>query len=51
MHWILADLAIMMGGFVSVPFYASLPKDQLEQVIKLGDLKGLFIGRLDKWGR
>ena len=50
MHWILADLAIMMGGFVSVPFYASLPKDQLEQVIKLGDLKGLFIGRLDKWG-
>ena len=49
-HWIIADLTIMMGGFVSVPFYASLPKDQLAQVIKLGDLKALFIGRLDNWG-
>ncbi len=49
MHWIIADLAILMGGFVSVPFYASLPKDQLAEVIKLGDLKALFIGRLDKW--
>ena len=48
-HWIMADLAIMMGGFVSVPFYASLPKDQLAEVIQLGDLKALFIGRLDKW--
>ena len=23
-HWILADLAIMMGGYVSAPFYACL---------------------------
>ncbi|MFT6006623.1 MAG: long-chain acyl-CoA synthetase [Pseudoalteromonas tetraodonis] len=50
MHWIIADLAILMGGFVSVPFYASLPKNQLAQVVELGDLKALFIGRLDKWG-
>lgn len=49
-HWILADLAIMMGGFVSVPFYASLPKDQLAEVIGLADLKALFIGRLEEWG-
>ena len=48
-HWILADLACHMGGFVSVPFYASLPGDQLKEVIKLGDLKGLFIGKLDHW--
>lgn len=48
-HWMLADLACHMGGYVSVPFYASLPGDQLQQVIKLGDLKGLFIGKLDKW--
>ncbi len=48
-HWILADLAIMMGGYVSVPFYASLPGDQLSEVISLGDLKGIFIGKLDKW--
>lgn len=48
-HWILADLAIMMGGYVSVPFYASLPKRQLAEVIGLSDIKALFIGKLDKW--
>ena len=49
-HWILADLAIMMGGFVSVPYYASLPKGQLKEVVKLSDIKALFIGKLDSWG-
>jgi len=49
-HWILADLAIMMGGYVSVPYYANLPKNQLSEVIKLSDIKAIFIGRLDTWG-
>ncbi len=49
-HWILADLAIMMGKFVSVPFYASLPKQQLAEVIELSDIKLLFVGKLDSWG-
>jgi len=49
-HWILADLAIMMGGYVSVPLYASLPKTQLAEVIELGDLKAIFLGKLDAWG-
>lgn len=49
-HWILADLAIMMGLYVSVPFYASLPKKKLEEVVALSDIKGLFIGKLDNWG-
>ena len=49
LHWFLADLAIMMGGYVSVPFYPSLPKDQFEQVIALADLKGMFLGRHDHW--
>lgn len=49
-HWILADLAIMMGHFVSVPFYASLPKQQLAEVIELSDIKLLFVGKLDNWG-
>lgn len=48
-HWILADLAIMMGGFVSVPFYASLPAQQLETVIEKSDIKLLFVGKLDEW--
>ena len=49
-HWILADLAIMMGGYVSVPYYASLPKKQLAEVIKLSDVKLVFVGKLDSWG-
>ena len=48
-HWILADLAIMIGGFVSVPFYASLPGEQLAEVIHLANLKALFVGKLDEW--
>ena len=48
-HWILADLAIMMGGYVSVPFYASLTADQLEEVLRKSDCKALFIGKLDYW--
>jgi len=49
-HWVLADLAIMMGGYVSVPYYASLPKAQLEEVVELSDVKLIFIGKLDSWG-
>jgi long-chain acyl-CoA synthetase len=49
-HWILADLAIMMGGYVSVPYYASLPKKQLAEVVKLSDVKLIFVGKLDSWG-
>ncbi len=48
-HWILADLAIMMGGYVSVPYYASLPKKQLGEVIQLSDVKLVFAGKLEKW--
>ena len=48
-HWIIADLAMSMGGFVSVPFYASLPKAQLEEVILKSDIKLLFVGKLDTW--
>ena len=49
-HWVLADLAIQIGGFVSVPYYASLPKEQLKIVVNLSDLDGLFVGKLDDWG-
>ena len=49
-HWILADLAIMMGGYVSVPYYASLTKGQLAEVIELSDIKAIFLGKLDAWG-
>ncbi|MBX2849215.1 MAG: AMP-binding protein [Acidiferrobacterales bacterium] len=49
-HWVLADLALLMCNLVSVPYYASLPKAQLAEVIGLSNIKALFVGRLDKWG-
>lgn len=48
-HWVLADLAIIMGGYVSVPYYSSLPGAQLAQVVKLSDIKAIFIGKLEHW--
>lgn len=48
-HWILADLAIMMGGFVSTPFYANLSAAQLAEVLDKSDAKALFVGKLDEW--
>ncbi|NRB64391.1 MAG: AMP-binding protein [Saprospiraceae bacterium] len=48
-HWILADLAIMMGGFVSAPLYPNLTGAQLGKVLSLSGAKALFIGKLDDW--
>ncbi len=48
-HWILSDLAIMMAGMISVPFYASLTAPQLKEVITKSDCKAIFVGKLEKW--
>jgi len=50
-HWIIADLAIMMGGYVSVPLYASLAADQFKLVLEKSDAKAVFVGKLDEWDR
>lgn len=50
-HWILADLAIMMGGFVSVPLYYNLSATQLGQVLKQSDAKAVFAGKLENWSQ
>ena len=49
-HWIISDLAIMMSGLVSVPLYASLPKEKLAEVLDKSDAKAVFLGKLDDWG-
>ena len=48
-QWFIADLAILMGGFVSVPFYPTLPADDLKEVIELSHIKALFVGKLEQW--
>ena len=48
-EWIIADLAIMMAGYVSVPFFPTLTGDQIGEVLKLGDVDALFVGKLEVW--
>ncbi len=48
-EWIITDLAIMMSGHVSVPLYATLTEDTLGDVLNIGDVKMLFVGKLDNW--
>jgi long-subunit acyl-CoA synthetase (AMP-forming) len=48
-HWIMADLAIMMAGHVSVPFYPTLTDDKIKEVLDHSGCQVLFIGKLDSW--
>ena len=48
-EWVIADIAIMMGGYVSVPFFATLTGEQIKQVLELGDVKALFVGKMEVW--
>jgi len=48
-QWVISEIAIMLGGFVTVPFYASLEGESLKEVIELSDIKFLFVGKLDNW--
>ena len=48
-EWIIADLAIMVSGHVSVPFYATLTAEQINQVLTHSGCLVLFVGKLDDW--
>ena len=48
-EWIIADIAITMAGYVSVPFFPTLTADQINQVLNLGDVKALFVGKMEVW--
>jgi long-chain acyl-CoA synthetase len=48
-HWIMADLAIMMAGHVSVPIYPTLPPGALKDLLQHCECKAIFIGKLDNF--
>ncbi|GAB3253389.1 AMP-binding protein [Larkinella harenae] len=48
-HWIIADLAILLSGHVSVPFYPTLTASQLQQILDHSQCPVLFVGKLDQW--
>ncbi|MDT8989514.1 AMP-binding protein [Curvibacter sp. APW13] len=46
-HWILADLAIQMAGYVSVPIYPTFNAEALAYILEHSEAKACFIGKLD----
>lgn len=46
-HWLLADLAIMMAGHISVPLYPTITAATLTSILKHSESKLIFIGKLD----
>jgi long-chain acyl-CoA synthetase len=48
-HWIMADFAIWMAGYVSVPIYPTLTAESVRQILEHSEAKACFIGKLDAW--
>jgi long-chain acyl-CoA synthetase len=49
-HWLIADFAIWMAGYVSVPLYPTLAAGTVRQILEHSEAKLLFVGKLDGWG-
>jgi long-chain acyl-CoA synthetase len=48
-HWIMADIAIWMAGYISVPIYPTLSADGVKYILEHSDAKAVFIGKLDNY--
>lgn len=48
-EWIITDLAILMIGAISTPFYPNLNAAEFEVVLRESDSKFLFVGKLETW--
>ena len=48
-EWIMADLAIMMAGYISVPIYPTLDAGTIRVVLEHSESKVIFIGKLDDY--
>lgn len=46
-HWIIADLAIMLAGHVSVPLYPTLGAESARYILDHCEARLLFVGKLD----
>ncbi len=47
-HWILADLAILMAGYVSVPIYPTFNGEALSYILKHSEARACFVGKMDE---
>lgn len=47
--WLMADFAIWMAGYVSVPLYSTLAAATIRQILEHSEARLLFVGKLDGW--
>ena len=45
-QWIICDLALMMGGYISVPLYANTNAKTMERILEDSEARLMFIGKL-----
>ncbi len=48
-HWLMADFAIWLAGYVSVPLYPTLAAGTVRQILGHSEAQLLFVGKLDDW--
>jgi len=48
-HWIMADLAIMLAGHISVPIYPTASTTTVAQILEHSDCRLIFVGKMPDW--
>lgn len=48
-EWFITDLALMHGGYISVPIYPTANADTIKYVLEHSGAKAIFTGKLDYW--
>lgn len=48
-EWFITDLALMHGGYISVPIYPTANADTIRYTLEHSESKAIFIGKLDYW--
>jgi long-chain acyl-CoA synthetase len=47
-EWVIADLAIMLAGLISVPLYPLQSAESIDYVLRHSQCKAIFLGKLDE---
>ena len=48
-HWILADMAVVASGNVTVPMFTTLPNETATYVMEFTEMELIFVGESDNW--
>jgi len=48
-HWVLADLAIMLAGHISIPIYPTAGSSTITQILEHSACRLIFVGKMPDW--